>query len=497
MPFQARRRGTGEIMPGQNNKIINHTAIYMFGDILRYSVSLIMLPIYTRFLTTEDYGTIELLNMLIDFATILFGARVAESVFRFYNKANTGEEKKSIISSALFMSFSFNGLGALTVAVFSGPLAVAIYSDASYSHFIVLMTISMLMLPLTELPLIYIRAEQKPWLFFTFSLAKLVLQVSLNLYLVVWKEMHVDGVLYSSILSSAVMGTLLSSYTLYRNGIHVRYAICRKLMVFSLPLKLATVGTFYLTFGDRYILNQFRDLSEVGIYALGYKFGFIFTLLAWTPFEKLWGAERYLVHEKADARQTFQRVFQYISFLLILLGLAISVYAKDLLRIMSAPAFWDASAVVPVIIVAYIFQAWTKYCNFGLMLHHRTMQIAYAELVASAAITVAYLLLIPAFGMHGAAWATVLGFMVRFYWTYTRSTRLYDMELPWRKILLTMLFAGMCYLLTFALPENLLASIALRSVIMLVFIGGFFTLPILTRDEKTEIVAKFRRLVRR
>jgi len=86
-----------------DNKLVSHTSIYMFGDVLRYSVSLVMLPIYTRYLTPEDYGVVELLSMLIDFSAILFGARVGQSVFRFYCTADNQTDKNTVISSALFL----------------------------------------------------------------------------------------------------------------------------------------------------------------------------------------------------------------------------------------------------------------------------------------------------------------------------------------------------------------------------------------------------------
>lgn len=484
-------------MSGSGNKIVSHTTIYMFGDILRYSVSLIMLPIYTRFLTTEDYGTIELLTMLIDIASIIFGARVGQSVFRYYFAAGSNHERKSIISSAIIMDFSLNGIGAVAVMVFSNQLAVAIFSDQSYGQYVLLIALSMLMVPLMEIPFTHIRAEQKPWLFFSFSLAKLILQLSLNIYLVVWMVMGVKGVLYSAVISSAVMGVVLSGYSLSRTGLGVHIETCKKLIIFSFPLKLATIGTFYLTFGDRYILNIYRDLSEVGVYALGYKFGIIFTLLAWTPFEKMWESERYAIYNNPDAKQKYQRVFLYISFILALIGLCISVYTKDLLKIMSAPEFWSAYKVVPIIILAYIFQAWAKYCSFGLLLHNRTMQIAYAEMIASGAITIAYFLLIPAYGMLGAAWATIIGFVIRFYWTNRKASQLYDMGLPWVKVALILSLAIMFFLVSLLIPENLLQSIILRTFLIAGFIVLTFSLPILSRPEKREVTGMIRHLIQR
>jgi O-antigen/teichoic acid export membrane protein len=159
----------------------------------------------------------------------------------------------------------------------------------------------------------------------------------------------------------------------------------------------------------------------------------------------------------------------------------------DLLRIMSNPAFWDAYRIVPIIIVAYIIQAWTQYCNLGILLEKKTMQIAYAEILAVVVITAAYFILIPEYGVYGAAWATVIGFAARFYWIILKSTRMYNMQLPWNKVGLTSLLALGAFGLSWFAPEEIIASVAVRSVLALGFLAAFFALPILTREEKQEV----------
>lgn len=470
-----------------SNRMISHTSIYMFGDILRHSVSIIMLPVYTRYLTPADYGTIELLSMLIDAATIIFGARVAQAVFRYYCMAATEDDRKSVIASALFLGFLLNGIGSIALAIFSEPLAIAIFSDPSYKNYIALFAITMFLIPLNQIPLTYIRAQQKPWLFLAFSISRLILQLSLNLYYVVYLDLHVEGVIYSAVLSSSVMAIIALSYTLPRVGLSVKKATCKRLFSFSLPLKLASIGTFYLTFGDRYILNVFSDLSQVGIYALGYKFGFIFTLIAWTPFEKMWDAEKYVIINKPDAKLLYQKTFLYTSSILIFLGLCISIYSKDLLKIMSDPAFHSAFEIVPIIILAYVLQAWTKFCSLGILLENKTIHIAYSEWIAAAVVTVAYFTLIPAFGIFGAAWATVIGFLVRFYWTNKKGKQYYDMELPWKKVLLTAALVSLVFLFSLMITEDIVTSILLRTLLIALSLAAFFISPILSSEEKTEL----------
>ena len=209
-----------------NNKRLRHTSIYMFGEILRHSVSVFMIPIYTRYLTPEDYGVVELLSMVIDFASIIFGARVAQAVFRFYCTATSEHEKNSVIASALFLGFLLNGIGAISIALLSGPLALLIFSDESFKTYIALFAVTMFLMPLTNIPLTHIRAQQRPWLFLFFSITKLVLQLSLNIYFVVYREMHVAGVVYSAVISSTIMATLLVGYSLPRAGLRVTKTAC-------------------------------------------------------------------------------------------------------------------------------------------------------------------------------------------------------------------------------------------------------------------------------
>jgi len=466
----------------------------MFGDILRRGVSLIMLPIYTRYLTPADYGVVELLSMLLDVAAIIFSARAGQAVFRFYCTAKTDDHKKGVIASALFLSAAMGGLGALAVIIFSGPLAISVFSDVGYKTFISLFAITLFLGPLIDIPLIHIRAQQKPWLFLFFSLAKLTLQLSLNIYFVVFLELHVEGVIYSAVISGIIMAAVLTGYSLSKTGFKATTAITRTLFSFSLPLKIAALGSFYMTFGDRYILNIYTDLTQVGIYSLGYKFGFVLLLLTWDPFQKMWDAEKYEIFKNDDARHIYQKVFIYISSILIFIGLCISLFTKDLLRVMADPSFLDAYKIVPIIVVAYIFQAWTRYCNMGILLKNKTMQIAYGEMVGVIVITMAYFTLIPLYGIYGAAWSTVAGFAARFYWINMRSTQLYNMELPWERISQAASLATITYLLSMLSPEDIFPSMLFRSSLLIAFIAVFFMMPILSSNEKNEIWGKIRSL---
>ena len=140
------------------------------------------------------------------------------------------------------------------------------------------------------------------------------------------------------------------------------------------------------------------------------------------------------------------------------------------------------------------FQAWTKFCDLGLLLEEKTSQIAYAELIAVIVITFAYLLLIPRYGTHGAAWATVAGFAARLFWVNKKGKQYFNMRLPWARIWMAGCLAVLTFSLSLAIPNDLLTSIFLRVMLALTFIVILLLLPVFTREEKRDMLDKLRNL---
>ncbi len=144
---------------------------------------------------------------------------------------------------------------------------------------------------------------------------------------------------------------------------------------------------------------------------------------------------------------------------------------------MSAPAFWPASNIVPIVLAAYVANIWTGFVNLGVMLEQRTIEITYGTLIAAAVVTAAYLVLIPRFGAMGAAWASLLAFGTRFVWVYWRSKRLYDMGLAWKPIGVLVLVGIVAISLSYRTPDDLLVSLCLNTAIFVISCLSLLTIP--------------------
>jgi len=465
---------------GSGKKIISHSKIYLAGNILQRCVSFVMLPIYTRFLTPSDYGTLELLSMVLDFVGIILGLRIGQAIFRYYADYENKKDKNEIVSTALWLVAALNVLGILLISITVNPLATMIFGNTGQVKNLLLFSLTLLMQGFIEIPLAYIRAQQRPGLFVGFSITKLILQLGLNIFFIVYMKLHVEGVIYSAIISSFLMGSMLGFYVLKDCGICFSIKKARQLISFSLPLMATGIIAFYITFGDRYFLRVYGGgLTEVGVYSLGYKFGFLLMFLVVTPFASIWDTEKYNVAKEENAKESFQDIFITYSTVTILACMVISLYAKDLLHLMSAPEFWGAATIVPVVLGAYLANALLQYVNFGILLRNKTIEITYGTLIAAAVISIGYVFLIPSYGGMGAAWATLFAFVSRTCWVYWRARRLFDMELRWKSVGILIGLWGGVSVCSLNGPSDLIASLLFNSFLLVFVAVILIYLPIL------------------
>jgi O-antigen/teichoic acid export membrane protein len=463
-------------------------AIYALGVILNRAVSFIMIPIYTRCLTPADYGTVELLTMTIDVVSIIAGVGLSTAVYRFYYRYEGEKDRNSVISTVsillILLYFITSSMGFLS----SGVLSKLILGGGSENLFYFrLIFMCFFLQAFIEIPLIFIRAQERPVFFVLITTIKLALQLSLNIYFVVFKQMGIQGVLYSTLISSLIIGTWLIAYTFKVVGLRFSKKLALSMMVFGAPLILSNLGDFILTFSDRYFLKAYSNLTEVGIYSLGYKLGFVLWVFAAQPIFNVWGPKRFEIARRPDVQKINSTVFLLMNIVTISCGLLICLFSFDFFRIMSESNFWDAYKIVPLIVLAYIIQIWTAFCNFGIYYKGKTQYLAWSILAAAASIIVFSFILIPPLKGYGAALATIIGFSVRFGLVFYFSQRYFYLHLPWAKTLsmlaVGILFYGVSMLVSLN-QFNLLLSLLFDSLIFLAFIAGILVLPIFNTEEK-------------
>ncbi len=225
------------------SKTARYASIYALGVFLNRAVSFIMLPIYTRFLSPEDYGTIELLTMTVDVFGMIASVGLTAAVYKFYYQYESRHEKNQVISTISILLALFYFLASSIGFGMSDILGGAILDGSSQSGlYFRLIFVTFFLQAFIEIPFVFIMAQQRPVFYVSASTAKLIIQLSLNIYFVVIQDMKVLGVLYSGLISSVIVGLFLMSYTYKMVGFSFSKSLAKSMIIFGAPLIISNLG---------------------------------------------------------------------------------------------------------------------------------------------------------------------------------------------------------------------------------------------------------------
>ena len=463
------------------------TIVYGLGVVLSRVVSVLMLPIYTTFLTPADYGTLQLLQMTTDIAFVLFAAGTTAGVLRFYFKAEGDTARNEVMSSAMALVAVLSAVAALAVALAAPLLARYALGGAGSPELVRLSAVSFLFESLFAVPLLWAQARQRSALFVAANAVKLLLQLSLNLLFLVVLDRGVGGVLLGTLIANLLVGAWLARTMLRETGFRISRTRLRELRRFGLPYQLVWAGTFVLTFGDRYFLQASHGATVVGLYGLAYQFGFLVGSLGYSPVLRAWNPQRFqLASEPRAVRDArYNEGLLYLNLVVITLGVGLSLFTTPVITLMASPAFHPAAAFVPVIVAAYVLQAWTDVAQFGIDVSEKTKYATIATWVSMIAILGLYGALIPPYGAMGAALATLGAFLLRFLLFYHFAQRLWPVSYEWGPSLrLTALGAIAVVVELYVRPAGTLAQVGVSTLLTLAYASAAWVTVLGPRDRR-------------
>lgn len=465
--------------------------IYALGLLLSKVVSFVMLPVYTHYLTPGDYGVMELIDMTLDIIAMIAGGGMAAGIFRYFHKAESEREQLSVVSTALQMLASSYFVVATIAFAVAPALSKLVFGSASYGPLVRIGAGTLAFQSLVAVSLAYIRVRNRSIAFVMANLAKLLLALSLNIYFVVFLKLGARGVLTSTLIATAVVGTTLAIIVVREIGFAWSMQATRNLLRYGIPLIGTQFATFIATFGDRYFLQHASNVTAVGLYTLAYQFGFILSTLGYTPLEMVWVPARFGVAKRADRDETFARTFVYLNVWFLSVAVGMALFITDFLHVMTAPAFHPAATLVPIILIAYVFQGWATIQDVGIHVKERTEFITIANWLSAATAIIGYAVLIPRFLAFGAALATVSAFAVRWGATYYFSQRLWRVGYRWSPVARQVGIGVTVCVVSLIMPpaSSFLTSVMRHTVLFLIYLIGLWHLGVLTAAERSRLRA--------
>jgi len=462
-------------------KLFSHSAIYWAGTMLSKTIGFLLIPFYTRYLEPADYGTLELLTLTVDVISLILGMQLIHAVSKYHDAYSDVDDKKAVISTATIL------LVILAGAVFGGLQLLAPYvsklvfgsPDKSLYFQIIFLTAAFGII--NQIPLLYLRIKDKSKYFVAITLVQLTLTITLTVYFVAFKNMSVLGVLLGNVLVSGLLCLFLLSVTFKEAGIRIKKAIAGEMVRYSIPLIPGVIGMYVLNFSDRYFLNHFSTLDQVGLYAIAYKFGYLLNTLVMSPFNLVWGPKMFEIYRMPNKNETLNNVFALVTLILVTAAFTMSIFIKETLIVMTTAKYYAAALVVPIIAAAYVFNGMTRIAMTPLYAENKTGLIGFINSSAAVICLLLNWLLIPVWGVYGASLATLLSFAYIVVAALLTSQKITDTKWSWIRPIKVICTAAV--LVTVALlieTGNVWFDLFVKFVVFfsyfpILFLTGYFT----------------------
>lgn len=468
---------------------VKHFLVYGIGVVLMQVLPALMIPIYTHRVSPEIYGVLELLNRSQDILLLIFSFGLRSALLTFYQMRNDQPtEQKRIYGTAIqfLCGFGFVAIGLMMIG--ARMWSRILFATPTYSAAVVLILVGTYFETVFQMSVLYLQSEVKSVLYVSIFTSRAVVAVILNLLFVYWWRWGLMGILWATVLHTAGFAIGVTIYMFRRTGFGFDRKLLTEMLWFGAPVMIGAFSSFILNNGDRYFLNHYRTEAEVGLYGLGYKVGALSMSLVLMPFLKIWSVTMVDMSKKPDGPSVLGRVGTYLLVACTFSTLGFSLLGPYAIRFCSDRAYWSAYHVIPIVGAAYIFYSWTIVMDASFYVTKRTVYKIYTISIAGAFVTLLYWLLIPRYGMMGAAWATLGGYACFAGVTALYAQRVYFIHYQLGRLAAMGALGLLFYKLGALIPITpVITGLVLRSLITLAFpvalwVGGF-----LTHDERRAI----------
>jgi O-antigen/teichoic acid export membrane protein len=473
-------------LAAQIKRLARHSVIYGLGGLVSRILAVLLLPLYTSYLSTSDYGKIETLVAASSVLIIVLQLGISSAFFRFYFDTPDPERRVVVVRTCFWFTMAMSTLGLALGAALAGPIADFLHLGGSADLVRAAAVGLWAQMNYQQLTALF-RAEQRSVAFVLASLANVLVTVGATVLLVVVFDKGPLGVIVGNFVGTLAVYAALVGYRRYQLGLELDRRLLRAMNRFGLPLVPAALALWAVNFVDRYLIAVFKDQSEVGVYSVAVRISsaVLFLLLA---FRTAWPAFAYSIEDDREARRAYSYVLTYVVYVTCWASLALGLLAPWLVHLLARNSgFYRASDSVALLSFAGAAYAAYTVLAIGSGRARKTQGNWLVAGVAAAVNVGLNVALIPPYGMVGAAIATAAAYLVLFGGMVAYAQHVYPVPYQWRRVVTA---AGLAVGLT-VLGSGLHVPLAVAVVLALVYPLALLPLGFYLPAER----ARLRRLV--
>lgn len=451
--------------------MIKNSFIFAFFSFLINSINFILIPIFTKYLSVQDYGTMASITICITSFTAFFTFGLNGAISKMYFDLTNKEQEDEFISTSFITKFALSTFVLLLFVLNNGLFLNYVFKNIKFNPFLKYSIIIAYLNVFSVVPLSMLLVKGNALNYRILTSTYFALNTIFTLVNLMILKTGLIGVLQAQLYTNLLMATyyLLNIYV--KRPIKFNNKIAFKLLIFGMPIMLYTLTSMIIEQSSKIFIERMLSLKELGIYNLAFQFSSIIVLInsainmAWVPL--------YFKEAKENENSTKIHLFSKYLFLLIsFFALLIAVYQKYVLNNFLHKSYENAEIYIPIMV--YVFVITNTYWILLINPIFQSNQTKYLPFIAvgSGAISIVLsYLLIPTIGLLGAITSVLVGNLFMNFISYSivksKTTLRYD-----NKKLFLILFLSFLhfYFTTFIHNDNIFYEILIKSIFVFLFV---------------------------
>ena len=417
----------------QLKRLGKHSVVYGLGGLVSRILAVLLLPLYTRYLSPSDYGKVETLIALTTVVGIALRLGITSAFFRFYFDSAEPEARRRVLRTSFWFTMGMATVGLAVGVALSSEISQLLFGSTGDADLVAASFVGLWAGMNWEQLTSLFRVEERSIAFVTASLANILITIGATLLLVVGLEKGPIGVIIGNFTGTLLVYAVLIGYRREQLGLEFDRRLLREMNRFGIPLVPTALFLWVTNFSDRLFLVKLADTQEVGLYSVGVRIASAMVLLI-TAFRLAWPAFAYSIEDDREARRTYAYVLTYLVLVTTWVATGLALLSPWIVEWIAAPAFESSSRVVGPLAFSTVAFAGYIVVAIGVGRARRT-QFNWVVTGAAAVVNVALnLFLIPPYGMMGAAVATIAAYATMFFGMAWWAQRIYRVPYQWRRV---------------------------------------------------------------
>lgn len=390
--------------------LFKHSRNYLFSNIATKALGFVSIPIYTRILSVEDFGVINVFLATVGIASVLLTLNSEVAISRYYYDAKNEDDFKNFVGTSVFLvSFIFvinSFLGLLLLSFISNSLSferlltISLIPVALYS--IINSIFQQIYGVLLKSKKIAIVSSIQVYLAFILSVIAILCLPDKKYY------GQVLGTIFSMLILGCYLVLQLKQYfSKCFKKVHVKY-----ILSYSLPYIPYTLSGVILTQFGRLIMSRYDGFSAAGLYSFSANIGMLMLILisvshqAWNPY--------YFQYMTNRNYENINKDYDLIWRITLVSATFLSLFGSEIGMILGKRDFFAYLYIIPYFVLGYVFYQWAYVYMRNTGFVKKTIWNAVAILIAGIINILLSIILIDHFKELGVAIAFVASYFFLF-----------------------------------------------------------------------------------